>query len=106
MSTKRIKKQTRVPWLELRRKIMHFYPIAIPIAYHYLSKETVLTILIPLGACYIFCDILRHFHQGFKKLFDRIITSRFLREHEKHGLIGSSYFVLGAVLTSSSFPSR
>ena len=98
------KKQFTIPWLEIRRKIMHTYPIAIPIVYHYVSKETALTILIPIGACYVFCDVLRHFHQGFKRIFDRNITSRFLREQEKHGLIGSSYFIFGAVLAIILFP--
>jgi dolichol kinase len=97
-------KQYTIPWLELRRKIMHIYPIAIPIGYHYVSKETALTILIPIFACYIFCDVFRHFHQGFRRIFDRIITSRFLREQEKHGLIGSSYFVLGTLLVIILFP--
>ena len=93
-----------IPWLEIRRKIMHFYPIAIPIGYTYLSKETVLMILIPIGAVYVFCDVFRHFHQGFRELFDQIITSRFLREQEKHGLIGSSYFIFGAVASIILFP--
>ena len=96
--------QTTVPWLEIRRKIMHTYPIAIPIVYHYISRETALMILIPIGAVYVFFDIFRHFHQGFKRVFDRIITSRFLREQEKHGLIGSSYFIFGAVLSIVLFP--
>jgi len=100
----RILNQTTVPWLEIRRKIMHIYPLAIPIVYHYISRETTLTILIPLGACYVFCDVFRHFHQGFKKLFDRVITTNFLREHEKYGLIGSSYFVFGAVASIILFP--
>jgi len=104
MSNNRIRNQNKVPWLEIRRKIMHVYPIAIPIGYTYLSKETALMILIPIGACYVFFDILRHFHQGFKKVFDRVITSNFLREHEKYGLIGSSYFVFGAVLSIAVFP--
>ena len=93
-----------IPWLEIRRKIMHTYPIAIPIGYTYLSKETVLMILIPIGALYVFCDVFRHFHQGFKEFFDRIITSRFLREQEQHGLIGSSYFIFGAVAAIILFP--
>jgi dolichol kinase len=96
--------QSKVPWLEIRRKIMHIYPIAIPIGYHYVSKETALTVLIPICACYIFCDLFRHFHRGFRRIFDRIITSRFLREQEKHGLIGSSYFVLGVLLVIIVFP--
>ena len=100
----RILNQTTVPWLEIRRKIMHLYPLAIPIVYHYISRETTLMILIPIGAGYVFFDVLRHFHAGFRKVFDRIITNNFLREHEKYGLIGSSYFVLGAVASIILFP--
>jgi dolichol kinase len=104
MTKNKLAHHNKVPWLEIRRKIMHLYPIAIPIVYHYISRETALMILIPIGACYVFFDILRHFHQGFKKVFDRVITSNFLREHEKYGLIGSSYFVFGAVLSIILFP--
>jgi len=92
------------PWLEIRRKIMHTYPIAIPIGYTYLSKETVLMILIPIGAVYVFCDVFRHFHQGFRGLFDKIFTTHFLREHEKHGFIGSSYFIFGVLGSIILFP--
>src|SRR5208337_2430417 len=93
-----------IPWLEIRRKIMHTWPIIIPIAYRYVSKETALTIMLPICAIYVFCDIFRHFHGGFRKLFDRIITTNFLREHEKNGLIGSSYFIFGALLSIIFFP--
>jgi len=96
--------QTKVPWLEIRRKIMHTWPIIIPIAYRYIPKETALLIMLPICAFYVFCDIFRHFHQGFKQCFDRVITSRFLREHEKHGLIGSSYFIFGALASIIIFP--
>jgi dolichol kinase len=93
-----------IPWLEIRRKIMHTYPIIIPIAYRYVSKEMALTILLPICAFYVFCDVFRHFHEGFKKIFDRVITSNFLREHEKYGLIGSTYFIFGALLSIILFP--
>jgi dolichol kinase len=104
MTKNKIVNQNKVPWLEIRRKIMHTYPIAIPIVYHYVSKGTALTILVPICACYVFFDVFRHFHQGFKKVFDRVITSNFLREQEKHGLIGSSYFIFGALLSIILFP--
>jgi dolichol kinase len=93
-----------IPWLEIRRKIMHTWPIIIPIAYRFVSKETALTIMLPICACYVFCDIFRHFHGGFRRIFDQIITTNFLREHEKHGLIGSSYFIFGALLSIILFP--
>ena len=87
-----------IPWLEIRRKIMHTWPIIIPIAYRFVSKDTALMIMLPICAFYVFCDIFRHFHEGFRQFFDRIITANFLREHEKNGLIGSSYFIFGALL--------
>ena len=87
-----------IPWLEIRRKIMHTWPIIIPIAYRFVSKDTAFMIMLPICAVYVFCDIFRHFHDGFRQLFDRIITVNFLREHEKNGLIGSSYFIFGALL--------
>lgn len=93
-----------IPWLEIRRKIMHTWPIIIPIAYRFVSKDTALMIMLPICVFYVFCDIFRHFHEGFKQLFDRIITAHFLREHEKNGLIGSSYFIFGALLAIILFP--
>ncbi len=93
-----------IPWLEIRRKIMHTYPIAIPLIYRHISIEMALLILLPICSFYIFCDIFRHFHEGFKKVFDRVITCHFLREHEKYGLIGSSYFIFGALLAIILFP--
>jgi dolichol kinase len=93
-----------IPWFEIRRKVMHTYPIIIPIGYRYLSKETALLIMLPICALYVFCDVFRHVHQGFKEIFDRIITTNFLREHEKYGLIGSSYFIFGALLSIILFP--
>ncbi len=93
-----------IPWLEVRRKIMHTYPIVIPIGYQYLSKETALKILLPICAFYVFCDILRHLHAGFNELFERVIASRFLRERERRGLIGSTYFIFGTILTILLFP--
>jgi dolichol kinase len=93
-----------IPWLEVRRKIMHTWPIVIPIAYRFVSKETALIVMLPICAFYVFCDVFRHFHDGFRRVFDRVITSNFLREHEKNGLIGSSYFVFGALLAIILFP--
>jgi dolichol kinase len=93
-----------IPWLEIRRKIMHTWPIIIPIAYRYVPKDTALLIMLPICAFYVFCDIFRHFHEGFRRLFDRVITSNFLREHEKHGFIGSTYFIFGALLSIILFP--
>jgi dolichol kinase len=93
-----------IPWLEIRRKMMHTWPIIIPILYRFVSKDTALMIMLPICAFYVFCDVFRHFHEGFKQLFDRVITVHFLREHEKNGLIGSSYFIFGALLAIILFP--
>ena len=93
-----------IPWREIRRKIMHIYPVAIPIVYRFVTKDTILTLLIPICALYVFFDVFRHMHDGFKSIFDRCITNHFLREHEKYGLIGSSYFIFGALLSIIIFP--
>ncbi len=93
-----------IPWLEIRRKIFHTASLSIPICYHYLSKETAVLILLPVFAFYLSCDLLRHCHKGFGELFDQLITSRFLREREKKGLIGSTYFLIGTLLAIIIFP--
>ena len=90
--------------LEIRRKIIHNISLAIPIGYHYVSKETVLAILVPVFAFYLFFDVLRLVHPGFRRFFDRVITSRFLREREQRRLIGSTYFLIGVLLTIIVFP--
>jgi dolichol kinase len=91
-------------WLEVRRKLMHTWPIIIPMGYRFLPKETALIIMLPICAGFVFCDVFRHMHDGFKSIFDRCITIHFLREHEKYGLIGSSYFIFGALLSIIIFP--
>jgi len=93
-----------ISWLEIRRKIVHNISLAIPIGYHYLSKETALIVLFPVFGFYLFFDVLRLVHPGFRQFFDRVITSRFLREREHKGLIGSTYFLIGALLTIILFP--
>lgn len=95
-----------IPWLEIRRKIMHMIPLGIPIGYQYVSKEKALLILLPIFAFYFFSDLLRHCHKGYRELFDRVMTSRFLREREKKGLIGSTWFVFGALLAIVLFPKQ
>ena len=93
-----------IPWLEIRRKIVHNVSLVIPIGYHYVSKEKALCILLPVFALYLFFDVLRLVHRGFRAFFDRIITVHFLRERERKGLIGSTYFLMGAILTILIFP--
>jgi len=90
--------------LEIRRKIVHNISLAIPIGYHYVSKETALIILVPVFVFYLFFDVLRFVHPEFRLFFDRVVTSRFLREREHKGLIGSTYFLIGALPTIILFP--
>ncbi|RLA82815.1 MAG: hypothetical protein DRG40_07510 [Deltaproteobacteria bacterium] len=81
----------------MRRKLMHSFGLPIPIGYYFVSRETLLMVLLPVFVLYAGADLLRLYHKGFRRFFDRLITSRFLREREYRGLIGSTYFLIGAI---------
>lgn len=87
------------PKLELKRDLMHSLGLAIPIGYSLLPKETVLLCLIPVFFLYVGSDLFRLFHKGFRRFFYRFIGSKLLKDREEKNLIGSSYFLIGAVLT-------
>ncbi|HEX16403.1 MAG: hypothetical protein DRG33_01065 [Deltaproteobacteria bacterium] len=85
--------------LELRRDLMHSLGLVIPVAYCLLPKETVLLGMIPIVVVYGGCDLLRLYHKGFRRFFYRFIGNRLLKPREERNLIGSTYFLIGAVLT-------
>lgn len=90
--------------VEIRRKMVHLSTLVVPIGYHLTSKETVLTILIPLFLCLLSIDLLRHFHSGMASLFQKYFYGRVLREAEKSSLMGSTYFLFSSALTILLFP--
>jgi len=83
--------------LEMRRKVMHSLGLPIPIGYYFVTKGTLLKVLIPIFIFYAGCDLLRLWHKGFRRIFDRVISSRFLRPREERNLIGSTYFLIGTI---------
>ncbi len=90
--------------VEIKRKIVHLATLIIPLGYALTSEETVLLFLVPFFLCYLFVDLLRHFHSGMASLFQKYFFGRVLREEEKRTLMGSTYFLFSSLLTILLFP--
>jgi len=93
--------------VELIRKGIHFCSISIPVIYYFVSKQTALSILIPLTAAFIIVDVTRYFHQPAAELFYRIFGI-LLRRHEygekTKTLNGATYMLISATLCVLIFP--
>ena len=90
--------------VEIKRKIVHLATLILPIGYALTSEEIVLLFLLPFFLCYLFVDLLRHFHSGMASLFQKYFFGRVLREEEKRNLMGSTYFLFSSLLTILLFP--
>jgi dolichol kinase len=90
--------------VEIKRKMVHLATLVIPLGYALTSEKTVLTFLLPFFLCYLFVDLLRHFHSGMASLFQKYFFGRVLREAEKQSLMGSTYFLFSSLLTILLFP--
>jgi len=90
--------------VEVRRKIVHLATLVIPFGYALTSEKTVLVFLLPFFLCYLFIDLLRHYHSGMASLFQKYFFGRVLREEEKRNLMGSTYFLFSSLLTILLFP--
>ncbi len=90
--------------VEIKRKIVHLATLILPIGYALTSEEIVLLFLLPFFLCYLFIDLLRHFHSGMASLFQKYFFERVLREEEKRNLMGSTYFLFSSLLTILLFP--
>jgi len=90
--------------VEIKRKIVHLATLILPIGYALTSEEIVLLFLLPFFLCYLFVDLLRHFHSGIASLFQKYFFGRVLREEEKRNLMGSTYFLFSSLLTILLFP--
>lgn len=90
--------------LEFQRDLFHSLGLAIPIGYLFFPREVVLLGVALAMVLYVGSDLLRLFHRGFRRFFDRLLGSRFLKERERRNLIGSSYFLIGAFLSVLLFP--
>jgi len=92
---------------EILRKSIHFCSLSIPIIYYFITKETALSILIPLTLITVIIDFLRHFIKPLNQIIQRVFGV-IMREHEndsvKKNLNGASYVFLGATITILIFP--
>jgi dolichol kinase len=92
---------------EFIRKGIHFCSLSIPVVYYFVSKQTALTVLIPITAAVIIVDVARNFHQPTAQLFYRIFGI-LLRRHEygdqMKTLNGATYMLISATLCVLIFP--
>ncbi len=92
---------------ELLRKSIHFCSLSIPIIYNFISKETALSVLIPITIISVIIDFGRYFipplNDAIQKVFGFL-----LRKHEvdskKKNLNGASYVFIAATITLWIFP--
>jgi dolichol kinase len=92
---------------ELLRKSIHLCSLSIPIACAYWSRETMLTLLLPLTIVTIAVDLLRSFSRPVFDLYQTIFGT-ILRRHEqtpgKVTLNGASWVFLSALVCILIFP--
>lgn len=92
---------------ELLRKSIHFCSLSIPIIYYFISKQTALSILIPITFATVIIDFSRHFIKPLSNLIQNTFGFM-MREHEndsiKKNLNGASYVFIGATITLWVFP--
>ncbi len=91
---------------EILRKVIHLLSLSIPISYIFFSRETELTILIPMAVTAVLIDVLskKNFilHDIMYKYFGNM-----LRPHEQRGgiiLNGASWVLISAVVCVLIFP--
>ncbi len=93
--------------VEVIRKGIHLFSLSIPVIYSFLSKETALTILVPLTAFFVANDLARLYVKPFGKLYERFFGF-LLRTHERNDrgrrLTGASYVLISATICVWLFP--
>lgn len=90
--------------VEIRRKIVHFATLIVPVGYGLTSERTVILFLVPFFLALLLVDLLRHFHPGMASLFRKYFFGRVLREEEKPSFMGATYFIFSTILTILLFP--
>jgi len=92
---------------ELLRKSVHFLSLSMPIGYIFMTKETILLILIPLMFLLIILDISTKRISFLRSLYLKLFGPM-LRKHEINSkqvfLNGASWVLISAVLTIFIFP--
>ena len=93
---------------ELIRKGIHMSSLAIPVVYYFITRETALSILIPLLLLFGISDLARIFIPSFGSFYERWFGF-LLRRHERaeqghRHLNGATYVLLSATLCVWLFP--
>ncbi len=88
---------------ELQRKAFHLLGTSVPVTYIFVSKITILNILIPVTILSIIIDLSRLYFEPVKKLFYKIFGV-IVRPHEEHNLTATTYFLTANLLAVAFFP--
>ncbi|HYM21059.1 MAG TPA: SEC59/DGK1/VTE5 family protein [Candidatus Kapabacteria bacterium] len=92
---------------ELARKMIHLSSLAIPVAYSFLPKSTILWVLLPMTAIAVIIDYGKFYIGGVDRFY-KFLFGPILREHETDGtrklLSGGSYVLISACLCIIIFP--
>lgn len=91
---------------EMQRKMIHLSSISIPLAYIWLSRSTMLSILVPILVLGFIIEFLRWNTPAVER-FIRKLFGQMLREHEKEGerkISGATYVILSATICVLIFP--
>ena len=92
---------------ELIRKSIHLGSLSMPVVYYFITRESALSILIPLTVFSVVLDFSRHIIPSVRKFFDSLFGF-LLRKHEldskKKNLSGASYVFISALLCVYIFP--
>jgi dolichol kinase len=92
---------------ELIRKSIHLCSLSIPVVYYFISRETALTILVPLALAFGLSDIARLSIPPVGALYNKLFGF-LLRRHEvrqtKPRLNGATFVLLSALLCVWLFP--
>jgi dolichol kinase len=87
---------------ELRRKAIHLSALAIPAAVYWLPRRPVVLGLLLLTVGFLIAELLRLGHRSARNVFSRLFGS-LIRDHEDASLTGSTFFLVGSLLTVCVF---
>ena len=90
---------------ELSRKVFHLSSATIAVAYIFLDRTIMLWGLAACLAIAVIVEVLRYRHVGFHGVFARLVGFM-LRDAEWQRLTGSTYVLLGALLSVALFPPK
>jgi dolichol kinase len=95
------------PWYraEVTRKVLHVTSATIPLAYLLLNRDLMLGLLAALCVFSVVVEAARHASPAIQRLFSRTVGFM-VRDSEWGRLTGSTYVLLGGLLTVWLFPKR